>query len=946
MIPCTVCETEREEDTLDEHGRCPFCVDKPVPVKEPPPEPETYLTAELPKKKRIYKQITEEERQANVAEAYQIPYTVPQYVPSSSPQQELAQRELARRKLMPFIQRFRPKYLPGWAHEDICRRLERFMKDVEEKKSPRLLIMLPPRFGKQLADDTPVPTPNGWTTHGALKPGDYVFHPSGKPVKVLAVSEKTPSDVKVTFSNGESFYCHENHEWTLYNRGRREWQTIETNRFLKVTRFGIAKQTNSAGRAMYQLPIVNALEFPHKPVNMHPYVLGAWLGDGSAGKPCITGVDPEIIEKIESLGYKKSAECLHQTTGVLTTYFSGIAGVEWPGRMTRELQELGVYNNKRIPEMYQYASVEQRYELLAGLIDTDGTVDRKSRVSITTTSLELAEDILQLCEGLGLRPYVTEVQPSLSSSGIQGKQPYFQIGFQPITHIPVALPRKRVTRIATQRKVGLVSVERVNEGKVGHCIQVDSPDGLYVVGEKLTATHNSEIGSRHFPPWVLGHHPDWEIIAASHTASLTLSFSRYIRDVMRDPGYTAVFPTSRLDPSSQSIENWNLTNGGGYLAAGVGTGITGRGAHILLLDDLVKDIEAADSQTITDNTWEWYGSTAYTRLAPGGGVLGIMTWWSEQDWAGRIQETMKSGEGDVFEIVKYPAINEDGDEYIVPGKDGDYDHIVQLPAGSPVPEDARMTRRHNTAVHPARYDTEAMLRIKRNLFATGQKRVWYALYQQDPLPDEGILFTKEMLRYGNYQRRSDWRAYQAWDFSITEKRMSDWISCTTGYVTPEDDIIIADVLRFKVDEDGMSLVEAMIDQYVAHECSEIGFEDGQIWKSIKTLFKKRCRERKVYPSYKVLAPITDKVVRSGPLRGRMQMGKVFIQKNRPWNEAFIKELTHFPGGKHDDMVDSTAWMVRLAMEHTPRSQRKMPEPKSWKDKLKRVGRVSAGHMAA
>ncbi|NJO08145.1 MAG: hypothetical protein HC876_23030, partial [Chloroflexaceae bacterium] len=123
----------------------------------------------------------------------------------------------------------------------------------------------------------------------------------------------------------------------------------------------------------------------------------------------------------------------------------------------------------------------------------------------------------------------------------------------------------------------------------------------------------SEIGSRHLPPWVLGKHPDWEIIAGSHTSSLTMSFSRYVRDLIRDPAYLAVFPEGVLDPSSQSVENWNTTSGGGYLAAGVGTGITGRGAHILLLDDLVKDMEAADSSTIRENTWEWYCSTAYTR---------------------------------------------------------------------------------------------------------------------------------------------------------------------------------------------------------------------------------------------------------------------------------------------------------------------------------------------
>lgn len=136
-------------------------------------------------------------------------------------------------------------------------------------------------------------------------------------------------------------------------------------------------------------------------------------------------------------------------------------------------------------------------------------------------------------------------------------------------------------------------VERVEAGEEPRLLLMMPPRG-----------GKSEIGSRHFPAWVLGKHPEWEIIAASHTGSLTLSFSRYIRDLLRDPAYNVIFPETALDPSSQSVENWNLTGGGGYLAAGVGTGITGRGAHILLLDDLVKDQEAADSPTIRENTWE------------------------------------------------------------------------------------------------------------------------------------------------------------------------------------------------------------------------------------------------------------------------------------------------------------------------------------------------------
>ena len=947
---CSTCGVEREASTLDNKGMCPFCVEEGReppqkyakivvrPPKEAPPPQE-----ERPK---IPKASTPE-KQADVDEAFTIPYTPPQFdkvYADANPQREMALRTLARRRFLPFVQRFRPKYMAGWVHEDICRRLERFMTDVEEGKEPRLLLMMPPRSGKQLADDTPVPTPLGWRAHGDLREGDFVFHPSGRPVRVLAVSGKTPSDVKVTLSDGSVFYCHENHEWTLFDRKRGEWKTFEAGHFLRPSHLGMPPKLTNAGRYNYQLPPVAPLRYLGADAPMEPYVLGAWLGDGSAGKPCITGdrKDSAIITKIESLGYPVSTVCEHGTTGVLTTYFSG-PRPNVRGRMTQELQGMGIYKAKRIPEIYQRLHIEARLELLAGLIDTDGTTDKNSRVTFTTVSRELADDVMELCTGIGFRPYMREVQPTLSTSGIQGKRVCYVVGFQPTMPVPVALERKRVTRLAKQRRVGVVSVERVGSGKVGHCIEVDSPDGLYVVGEKLTVTHNSELGSRHFPPWVLGHHPEWEIIAASHTSSLTLSFSRYIRDLIRDPAYQALFPGMRLDPSSQSVENWNTLSGGGYLAAGVGTGITGRGAHILLLDDLVKDIEAADSVTIKENTWEWYCSTAYTRLAPGGGVLGIMTHWNEDDWAGRIMQVMASGEGDRFEVIRYPAINDEGDEYLLPD-----DRIIQLPPGSDISAGARMTRPQGTAIHPARYTTEAMLRIKRNLVGSGQRRVWNALYQQNPTPDDGVVFTKEMIQYFTHapQRRHVQR-FQAWDFAITETQQSDYTVCVTGDQDEHGGIYIIDVLRFRSD-DGNAIVEHMLDQIVAYGPDFLGVEDGQIWKSLKSQFETRCAERQVFQAYEVLQPLTDKIVRASPLKGRMQLRKVFIQKDMPWTDPFVRELMVFPGGKHDDQIDAASWMVRLTLQHLPKKPPAPPPPKSWKDRL---GQIAAGtaevtHMAA
>lgn len=457
----------------------------------------------------------------------------------------------------------------------------------------------------------------------------------------------------------------------------------------------------------------------------------------------------------------------------------------------------------------------------------------------------------------------------------------------------------------------------------------------------------SEIGSRHFAPWVLGQHPDWEIIAASHTTSLSMSFSRYIRDLLRDPAYHAVFPSAILDPQSQSTENWNLTDGGGYLAAGVGSAITGRGAHILILDDLVKDIEAADSQTQRDATWEWYISTAHSRLAPGGGVLGIMTWWAEDDWAGRIQQVMKkAGDddemgGEIFEIVRYPAINELGDEYIL-----EDDSIVEIPPEAPVPPGATMTRPKGTALHPARYTTAAMLRKKANYIAAGLKRMWDSLYQQNPTPDEGIYFGKDMFRYYVHSPQTHGRfIYQAWDFAITEKAQSDWIVGTTILQDEYDNLYVLDVLRFRSD-DGIEIIETILDYQQQWEAQLLGFEDGQIWKALASQFKKRCEERKIYPTYELLVPLTDKMVRANPLKGRMQMGKVYFAKNAAWMPVLQQEMLRFPAGKHDDQVDSLAWAVRLTLT---KSAPKMPEAKkltSWKDKLKTLGGSKGGAMAA
>lgn len=525
-------------------------------------------------------------------------------------QQEIARRLLARRHLLPFIMRNKPDYLPGWVHKDICKKLEEFSDKVARKESPRMMIAMPPRHGKKIADSQPILTPNGWVTHGDLAPGDYVYHPSGCPVKVLATTPKSEVNRIVHTSNGDSIKCHAEHEWTVYDRRSGKWKTVETQwlesqKLLNGTRYNI------------QLPNVEALDTPRKILPVDPYVLGVWLGDGSIGSGLVT-FDKRYRGHIDHISetHDLGKEYAHTDT----VLYPNNASVTILGLITK-LKTLGLGDSKFIPEGYIGAGTEQLRELLAGLIDTDGHVDRHGRVRFSTTTPELRDGVVEITKRLGYRPYVMEAEPSLTSSGIQGRKKVYQVGFQPTAYLPLRL--KKQTRVAKNPRRLAITRVGLCEPEPGQCIQVDSPDGLYLVGDRLTPTHNSEIASINFPAWHVGKYPTHEIIASSYAGSLSMGFSRKVRDLLKQPSYHNLFPDTRLNPDSQSVEAWQTTKGGGYVAAGVGGGITGKGAHIAIIDDPVKDRSDAESETSRQAVKDWYTSTLYTRLAPGGGILVI-----------------------------------------------------------------------------------------------------------------------------------------------------------------------------------------------------------------------------------------------------------------------------------------------------------------------------------
>ena len=447
----------------------------------------------------------------------------------------------------------------------------------------------------------------------------------------------------------------------------------------------------------------------------------------------------------------------------------------------------------------------------------------------------------------------------------------------------------------------------------------------------------SELASRMFPAWHLGRHPDHEIIACSYNVSLAMTFSRKVKEVIDDPNYQSVFAT-RLNPNHQSSEEWGIENGrGGYVAAGVGGGITGKGCNVLLIDDPIKNAEEADSADVREKLWNWYGSTAYTRLAPGGGVLVIETWWNDDDLAGRLQVAMREDpEADQFEVVKYPAVAEH-DEW----NDPTTDEIVRLDGEAP--EHYTPLRKKGDALHAERYDILKLNRIKKTL----PPRFWSALYQQNPVPDDGDYFTKDMFRRATVPPLKRCHVYIAWDFAISEKKQNDY-TVGTVLLQDDDDILhVAEVVRFR-SGDSSFIIESILNLssrwLVPGQI--LGFEDGQIFRAIQMLLRKRMRERRMYPAIEVLKPLTDKLVRARPLQGRMQQGMVSFSDNAEWYDVVRSEMLRFPAGLHDDCVDSLAWATQLAVGKEPPRKPTPKKIKSWKDKLAGIGTGALTHMAA
>lgn len=402
----------------------------------------------------------------------------------------------------------------------------------------------------------------------------------------------------------------------------------------------------------------------------------------------------------------------------------------------------------------------------------------------------------------------------------------------------------------------------------------------------------SELVSRKFPAYAFGVDPDLQIIATSYGADMAQRFNRDVQRVIDNDLYKAAFPDTSLNAgkSNNSKGAYIRTSDlfeivghtGSYRSCGVGGGITGMGADILIIDDPVKDRKSANSATVRQSIYEWYTSTAYTRLSPGGGVIVMCTRWHVDDLLGLLLKEEQNG-GDKWHVINYPAIAEHDEPH----------------------------RRAGEALHPERYPLDSLLKIKG---AVGSAD-WASLYQGRPTVLGGNIIKSGWFKRYKQLPELKYRLVDA-DTALKTKEANDFSVFGCGGLGKEGNLYITDWRRGKWEAPDLkrNAIDFWIKQLAMKNgvCRDFCVEDKA---SGTGLIQEIKRGTPPIP-IRGIERDTDKLTRLQDVLGYIEAGRVYIPENAPWVSDFIAECEAFRGDMkhaHDDQVDVLVDLITLTL---------------------------------
>lgn len=406
----------------------------------------------------------------------------------------------------------------------------------------------------------------------------------------------------------------------------------------------------------------------------------------------------------------------------------------------------------------------------------------------------------------------------------------------------------------------------------------------------------SELASIKFPAWVLGKNPALPMIITSYSADLAVGFGSKARDIVNSERYQAVFNT-RLKEDSKAKNKWNTEEGGGYNAVGIGGSVTGKGFKIGIIDDPFKNREEADSEVIREKVWDWYTSTFYTRQEGETAIIIINTRWNKDDLVGRLLEAQKQAEEaglekgtyDEWEVIKFPAIAEEDDEY--------------RKAGDPL--------------WPEKFSLQNLLNTKNTIGVYD----WSSLYQQEPINAETQEFKEEYFTYfyeealtgDDVKDKHDFEIDITVDPAISEKKKAcNTAIAAVGKFKTRPDWYILDYVRAKLDPgklvDATFMMAKDMRRMYPRATIRVHIETVAYQKSIMYYLKERMKKEEEYFDIYEFSDTGDKVSR---IRGLIPLFKTQILHHRRHMKELEKEALEFPSGKLVDLLDAISFNLQI-----------------------------------
>lgn len=466
-----------------------------------------------------------------------------------------------------------------------------------------------------------VPTPEGLRLWKDLRLNDTLFDEQGKPTRIIAIRDYIAIPFyRVTFDDGSYTDVSSGHLWNVRGRHERRnhlpgWRTISTKDLVEIG----AKRKNGATMArQWEIPIQGAAEFPKKEVPISPYVLGVWIGGGARGAARYTKPYSEIVEHIQALGYevKEGTKSVYYVHGIQ----AGLRG----------LGLLDKYSYERfIPDAYKYNDIETRKELLCGLMDTDGEVNNHHSLCYSTTSEQLARDVIWLVRSLGGK---AQKQPT-DKSGWYYNEKRERVQARTCYCITMVLPfnpfriKHRKERYKAEKEHRYLcrwidSIEPIGKFPC-RCVQVGNPNGLYQANDFIV-THNSALVSW-LILWAMTTHEDTRGVVTANTdgqlksktwPELSTWYSRFIMKDLFTLTATSLFANQEGHEKTWRIDAipWSERNTEAF------AGLHNHGKRILIVFDEASAIidkiwevtEGAMSDSDTEKIWVAFGNPTRT----------------------------------------------------------------------------------------------------------------------------------------------------------------------------------------------------------------------------------------------------------------------------------------------------------------------------------------------